>query len=104
MDFQEKGVEGKLTVGSAVAIHYMANKELYTRRWSSQSGSERILQLAPERFTGPTCNVSSISVVIFKDTGFLPKLLLEFLAGNVWTQIKHGGERPVYTLLITMVK
>ena len=60
MDFQEKGVKRKLTVGSAVAIHYLANKELYTRRWSSQLGSERILQLAPERFTGPTCNVTSL--------------------------------------------
>ena len=30
--------------------------------------------------------------------------LREFLTGNVWTQIKHGGQRPVYTLLITMVK
>ena len=30
--------------------------------------------------------------------------LREFLAGHVWTQIKHGGQRTVYTLLITMVK
>ena len=31
-------------------------------------------------------------------------LLLKFLAGNVWTQIKHGGQRTVYTLLKGVAK
>ena len=40
MDFQEKRVKRKLIVGSAIAIHYLANKELYTRRWSSEDSRE----------------------------------------------------------------
>ena len=60
MDFQKKGVKRKLTVGSAVAIHYLVNKELHQEM--VLLGSERILQLVPERFTGPTCNVTSLSL------------------------------------------
>ena len=51
------------------------------------------------------CNIHRHRFLAKVVAGKIIKIKLrEFLAGNVWTQIKHGGQRPVYTLLITMVK
>ena len=51
------------------------------------------------------CNIHRHRFLAKVVAGKIIKIKLrEFLAGNVWSQIKHGGQRPVYTLLITMVK
>ena len=85
----------------------LKNNDDYDRPQNSSNKSHRIQNLLNWDYweVNLRCNILNRHRFLGKVVAGKMKIKLrEFLTGNDWTQIKHGGQRPVYTLLITMVK